>query len=146
MLMKKTCNITYMYIIYRYEPCSVKRGLNTFTESIDKYQPVSACAGWLGAKLFAIFKFSTCQRIILPQESDKIDFYGSDVLFAIIHHRDALSPFLQGLLFFPNTPWFLAHLSTECSVSFCNHTPSVFVRPSNVLLSVCLSTIFLLTL
>ena len=27
---------------------------------------------------------------------------------------------------------FLAHLSTECSVSYCNHSPSVVVRPSDV--------------
>ena len=27
---------------------------------------------------------------------------------------------------------FLAHLSTECSVSYCDHSPSVGVRPSDV--------------
>ena len=26
---------------------------------------------------------------------------------------------------------FLAHLSTECSVSYCDHSPSVGVRPSD---------------
>ena len=29
-------------------------------------------------------------------------------------------------------PAFLAHLSTECSVSYCDHSPSVVVRPSDV--------------
>ena len=27
---------------------------------------------------------------------------------------------------------FLAHLSTECSVSYCDHSPSIGVRPSDV--------------
>ena len=36
---------------------------------------------------------------------------------------------------------FLAHMSTECSVSYCGHSPSVGVCPA-----VCLSTICLLTL
>ena len=41
---------------------------------------------------------------------------------------------------------FLAHLSMECSMSYCDHSPSVVVRPSDVQLSVRPSTICLLTL
>ena len=39
-------------------------------------------------------------------------------------------------------PAFLAHLSTECSVSYCDHSPSVGVRPSvhNLLVSTLAST------
>ena len=37
---------------------------------------------------------------------------------------------------FPNKHWFLAHLRMECSVSYCDHSPSVVVRPSDVRLSV----------
>ena len=37
---------------------------------------------------------------------------------------------------------FLAHLSTECSVSYCDHSPSVDVRPSvhNLLVNTLAST------
>ena len=30
-----------------------------------------------------------------------------------------------------HTQAFLAHLSTECSVSYCDHSPSIVVRPSD---------------
>ena len=42
---------------------------------------------------------------------------------------------------FTNKPWFLTHMSTECSVRYCGHSPAVGVR-----LSVRPSTICLLTL
>ena len=47
-------------------------------------------------------------------------------------------------VFYPsqNKFQFLAHLSTECSVSYCDHSPSVVVRPSVIRPS----TICLLTL
>ena len=37
---------------------------------------------------------------------------------------------------------FLAHLSTECSVSYCDHSPSVGIRPSvhNLLVNTLAST------
>ena len=38
--------------------------------------------------------------------------------------------------------FFLTHLSTECSVSYCDHSPSVIVRPSvhNLLVNTLAST------
>ena len=47
---------------------------------------------------------------------------------------------------FPFPTVFLAHLSTECSVSYCDHSPSGLVRPLVCPTSVCSSTIFLFTL
>ena len=39
------------------EPCSVKKGLNAFSESTDSYQPAQ---GRYGQKLLADLKFYTC--------------------------------------------------------------------------------------
>ena len=59
-------------------------------------------------------------------------------------------PCFPGVLFylyvaqhsFQASGWFLAHLSTECSVSYCDHSPSVGVRPSihNLLVNTLAST------
>ena len=68
------------------------------------------------------------------------DFFGSpssvaaEILIKINKHLHAYDRLICSLLLKqpendPNN-FFLAHLSTECSVSYCDHLPSVDVRPS----------------
>ena len=50
---------------YNYEPCSVKRGLNTSTKSIHPGQPARTETG---LKLFSIGQFSICPGTSIPHD------------------------------------------------------------------------------
>ena len=77
--------------------------------------------------------------------------WGSNGSLAESNHTTSRNDFVKVNNFFVDLPYFLyticlfcflAHLSTECSVSYCDHSPSVGVRPSvhNLLVNTLAST------
>ena len=78
--------------------------------------------------------------------SHQVNIQG-DICSMSRYQSNGFCKFFTSYCLFPSLFPLLAHLSTECSVSYCDHSPSVGVRPTSVhLTSVCLSRICLLTL
>ena len=55
-----------MYVYYIIGPCSVKRRAQCFCENYRLLSAFAIRAGCPVSKLFDVFKFSACQRTVLP--------------------------------------------------------------------------------